>query len=227
MSIFKKISKTVAILVIILAESHYANSATIQSVSTSGSTNGDISNISINDNVVTLDKEFKKNGSIDINIILEPNRISEKLIFLEKVTNNTGIIWKDYHLELLTFQSEDNPRTFGPKPSIPDDGLNFDKTPMPTANQSFSNNLILPAFDSLTTLTEDRLDWDGGNIGSTPPVQFSFVINVSKSIEQQAFVIRQTPSPVPEPSSVVGTLVFFAFGTGTILKHKLKQKKVV
>ena len=77
-------------------------------------------------------------------------------------------------------------------------------------------------------------DWQWG----LPDVKFGVLNNIRPSEFQVislgqtpvtgngVFSTRITPLAVPEPSSILSTLVFGSFGTCVILKRKLKQKKL-
>jgi hypothetical protein len=110
-----------------------------------------------------------------------------------------------------------------------------------SADVSFTINnnsvLTVKADDYLRGLgdvSRPKLDW----YWKLKDVRFSVLNNIKPSEFQiislgetpatgnGVFSTRITPLAVPEPSSILSTLVFSAFGTCVILKCKLKQKKL-
>jgi DNA-binding beta-propeller fold protein YncE len=75
------------------------------------------------------------------------------------------------------------------------------------------NKLYVGSFNNDSVLKYDETT---GTLIST------FVPNGSGGLDGPV-IVTFTSTPVPEPSSVLGTLAFSAFGTGYLLKRKLRE----
>lgn len=112
--------------------------------------------------------------------------ITEYLI-AEGVFNASGVAWNDYHVQ-LGFGTGAN--FVLANPSL---GLSFDATPAPSS-------VDLP----VTALTAQELGYSGGLIPTNSGLSLSFTIDVPDiNREGFTFTLRQYPSLVPEPASLV------------------------
>ena len=146
-----------------------------------------------NPNVVSIEKTFTSVGYIDIEFLVEPSQGVTEYFFSGAVTNGTGIPWTDYHLELGYYDNGE----FYLSGSF--DFLDFntgsgqsenDPDPVPYSSE----------FSDLTHLANEIL-WEGGTVDPGEQVLFTFSIDVPDDID--SFVLRQRPSVVPEPASML------------------------
>ncbi len=132
-------------------------------------------------------KAYDTVGYIDmVFIVLDDGSLTTEYILTEGVSNDTGIDWTDYHLEL----------GFGTGTSFvispPGDGLDFD---WPDQNSPF-------VFTPFTTVNvnEDTIDCFGGVILAGSFYNFGFSIDVPEGITE--FTVRQWPTIGPVPTEV-------------------------
>jgi hypothetical protein len=139
-------------------------------------------------NIIVPIKRFDSTGYIDIEFQVrnsQPEGITEYLLS-EFVDNNTGINWSGYILQL----------GFGTgaqfTQSTSSDALDFDAPGFdtPPTSAAFAN----------VALADDILVFSNG-LHSTGLQPYTFRIDVPDGIT--LFTLRQTPIPVPEPSTLV------------------------
>jgi hypothetical protein len=151
-------------------------------------------------------KRFDQTGYIDIEFFVrgsDPSGTTEYLLF-ESVDNNTGIDWSSYTMELG--------QGLGAGFAVSDgsNGLTFDAPNyIPTPSSS--------VFPSVTTNPTVLHFYDG--IQSTGSQTYQVWIDVPDGI--QTFTLRQYPTPVPEP----GTLVLAAIAVGGLGLLKLRRRR--
>ncbi|MGH9671895.1 MAG: PEP-CTERM sorting domain-containing protein [Bryobacteraceae bacterium] len=131
--------------------------------------------------------------------------------FVERVTNQTGVDWLDFHFELIT---ADNRLDF-------DTGTPQQKTPAPTST----------AFTRLNHQPQ-TIDWDRGLVKNGQFVFFTFSIDVPDGV--QSFTLLEEPSLVPEPSGLLllsgGLTAILVFGRrqlGRDLSHRSRPWRKV
>ena len=110
--------------------------------------------------------------------------------FSERVSNNTGVDWLDYHFALIGLNGS---LDFDTDP----DPQKSQKTPPPTSAGSGDPK------NNFRTLNHQpgSIDWSGGLVKTGGSVFFTFSIDVPDSISN--FTLQQTPSPVPEPTTLL------------------------
>jgi hypothetical protein len=153
----------------------------------------------LDNNIFVPIKRFDHNGSIDIQFPVLPTQgVTEYKVF-ESVDNNTGTSWNKYTMELGSGVGA----AFVPAPS--GSGLDFD---FPTFDTPPSSS----AFASVA-LGENKLTFSNG-LQSSGAETYQFRIDVPDLASAVGaggvFTLRQTPLPVPEPSTIL--LVSIAIG---------------
>lgn len=152
--------------------------------------NDNVVGASPNEIVVTQKDFFGVNGVADIVFSVIDSGGTTEYLFIEGVSNSSGIDWDEYRIELGFGEGVDF------VPSTPGDGLDFD-TPDEDSPRDFS---VFFPLDSLPD--EDTILAEGGIFPylafTTPP--FVFSVDVPDGID--SFTIRQTPFPVPEPAGI-------------------------
>jgi len=147
-------------------------------------------------NIFVPIKRFDHSDYIDIEFLVAPdNGVTEYKVF-ESVDNNTGVNWASYRMEL----------GYGVMgsftPSTPGDGLDFDTGP-PGGNDTPPTSA---AFGSVSRPNEDILVFSGG-VHSSGAEAYRVRIDVPNIPTMtpffSRFTLRQTPIPVPEPSTLV------------------------
>ncbi len=151
-------------------------------------------------------KRFDQTGYIDIEFFVrgsDPSGTTEYLLF-ESVDNNTGVDWSSYTMQLGQGLGAGFTQSDGTN------GLTFDAPNyIPTPNSSvFAQVLTSPT----------RLDFYDG-IQSTGSQIYQVWVDVPDGI--QTFTLRQYPTPVPEP----GTLVLAAIAVGGFGLLKLRRRR--
>lgn len=167
-------------------------------------------------------------------------------LFKETVLNNTGFNWGTFKIQ-LGFGTGQNFIESSLRDRLDFDvanavggaapfgfelvGLPFEKTPTPTST----------AFNQLDRQA-NSLQWQGGKISQAQSVDFTFsldlpnlsalnqneipqeswLLNEQGQIVGYKFTLRQAPSAVPEPSSVLGLISIGLFGLGGALKRAIK-----
>lgn len=149
----------------------------------------------------------------DIVFTVQLSSGTTEYFFSETVTNNTGIAWIGYQLEL----------GFG----VGDTFYRFDEIPHPIS-------ISLPDFDTpdhdptptssvfSTLSTHERIDiqWSGGIVPPGGTMDFTFSIDTPDDWADHDFysdfTLRQTPEPIPAPPA----LILGALGTSLTLMLK-------
>jgi len=152
--------------------------------------NDNVVGASPNEIVVTQKAFFGVNGVADIVFSVIDSGGTTEYLFIEGVSNSSGIDWSQYRIELGFGEGA------GFVPSTPGDGLDFD-TPDEDSPRDFSTFF---AFSPL--IGEDVIEATGGifpNLAFTTP-PFLFTVDVPDGID--SFTIRQIPGPVPEPAGI-------------------------
>lgn len=151
----------------------------------------------------------------DIVFTVQPSDGTTEYFFIDTVTNNTGIGWIGYQLE-LGFGVGDTFYRFDEKPIPFSIGLpDFDtpeRDPTPTST----------VFSTLSTHTHGNFDiqWSGGIVPPAGTVDFTFSIDTPDDWADHdiysGFTLRQTPNPIPAPPA----LILGALGTSLTLMLK-------
>ncbi len=183
---------------------HNNGSVTQVSVTTgTGNENNDDYTGSGNPNQVSIKKEFTSIGYMDIVFTVDASDGVTEYFFSEAVTNNTGLLWTDYHIELGYY---DNGEFY---PSGKFDFLDFDtgiddQQPPGETDTGANPPAFSDAFSDLTHLANEIL-WEGGSVQPGQNVLFTFSIDVPDAATSSSyeFVLRQRPSVVPEPASML------------------------
>ncbi len=176
--------------------------ATPISVTTDAANNDDYQTPSTggtNPNQVSIKKKFTSVGYMDIVFTVDASDGVTEYYFTERVTNATGIPWTDYHIELGYYDNGE----FYPLGNF--DFLDFDtgsnnQQPPGETDTGANPPAFSEAFSDLTHLANEIL-WEGGSVPDQGVVTFSFSIDVPDGIT--SFVLRQRPSVVPEPASML------------------------
>jgi hypothetical protein len=150
----------------------------------------------LDNNIFVPIKRFDHNGNIDIEFHVDPSQgVTEYQVF-ESVDNNTGVNWNQYKMSL----GFGTGAAFVPSPS--GDGLDFDSPDFdtPPASSAFA----------LVALGEDNLTYMNG-VQSTGSETYQFRVDVPDLVSAAGaggvFTLRQTPIPVPEPTSLLLTSI--------------------
>jgi hypothetical protein len=162
-------------------------------------------------NSIGATKVFKRNTPMFQTFKFARSGGATEYYFSERVTNNTGVDWLDYHFNLIGLNG----------------GLDFDtdsdpqksqKTPPPTSAGSGDPK------NNFRTLNHQpgSIDWSGGLVKDGGSVFLTFSIDVPDSIS--TFTLQETPSPVPEPTTLllVGTT---AAGLGLACRRWQKRRQ--
>ena len=151
-----------------------------------------------NDNVVggspndifVTQKDYFAIGPVDLVFdVINTGGVTEYAV-VEGVQNNTGVDWTSYHVELGFGNGA------GFVKSLADDGLDFDA---PDFDSDFFFDPS-PGFFPLPTVTEDDIFASGG-VMPFPSFAGNFVFHVDVPDGITSFTIRQSPIPIPEPST--------------------------
>ena len=152
--------------------------------------NDNVVGASPNEIVVTQKDFYGVNGVADIVFSVIDSGGTTEYLFIEGVSNSSGIPWDTYRIELGFGEGVDF------VPSTPGDGLDFD-TPDEDSPRDFS-----VFFPTSSLPNEDTILAEGGIFPylafTTPP--FRFTVDVPDGID--SFTIRQIPGPVPEPAGI-------------------------
>jgi hypothetical protein len=152
--------------------------------------NDDVAGPSPNEVFVTQ-KNYVGIGPVDLVFPVRDTGGVTEYVFIEGVTNSTGIDWNGYHIELGFGHGA------GFVKSTVGDGLDFDA---PDFNSPVNFNPFPGIFPSFSVPTEDDIV-AGGGLMPFPSFAgyFGFHVDVPDGIT--SFTIRQSPLPVPEPST--------------------------
>jgi len=166
----------------------------IAAILTTNPNNDDSPGAQPDNNIVVPLKRFDSTGFIDIPFTLTASAGVTEYQFTEFVDNNTGFSWNKYTMQL----------GFGIGAAFTQvggllDGLDFDTGPP-------GGNTTPPTSVALATVTrpdEDTLVFSGGTQGSGAQ-QYQFRVDVSDLAGRGGtFTLRQQPTPVPEPATIV------------------------
>jgi MYXO-CTERM domain-containing protein len=165
--------------------------------------NDNVAGPSPNDVFVTQ-KNYFGIGPVDLVFTVSNTGGVTEYQFREGVFNNTGLDWGAYHLEL----------GFGTgtafEKSTAGDGLDFDA---PDYDSVFNFNPGPGIFPTVSVTTDDVYASGGVMPWLTFAGYFRFAVDVPDGITE--FTIRQSPVPVPEPSTVtiaaLGVVVLAGF----------------
>jgi hypothetical protein len=150
-------------------------------------------------NVISGTKTFRNMSPLDTVFIVDnSDGTTEYLFSRERVNNMTASDWNDFHFELGFGTGAGFIR------STINDGLDFD-TPLQTPT---------PTSDEFMRLVHrgDTMDWSRGLVVKRDFVLFTFSLDVPNNTNipvdfrlpsGYAFTLRQRPTAVPEPSSLV------------------------
>jgi len=159
--------------------------------------NDDVAGLSPNDLWVTQ-KDYIAIGPVDIVFDVDPTGGVTEYSFREGVSNSTGVDWSGYTIQLGFGTGT------GFVPSTPGDGLDFDG---PLFNSPIDFTVFFP---SAIPTSEDEIVASGGihpnGLFSLP--YFRFSVDVPDTFS--SFTLRQFPTAVPEPSTVLLTALGLA-----------------
>jgi hypothetical protein len=185
------------------------------SVLGSGSCSNVNSSLQVDDQKISIEKNMNSIAPCDLEFTLfgTSSFVVDNLFFSERVFNNSGIAWGDYHFILgvgsgMDFIESDN-----------NDGRHFRReSGMLSSNSDFAQILIDPS-----DLAPDSLDFGSGSgvdIGAFTDFDFALAgLFDSDQDGEVTFTIRQIPS-IAEPSTV-GLAGLSAIG---LLLLRLKRK---
>lgn len=142
-------------------------------------------------------KPFSVLGPIDIIFNVQESNGTTEYFFSESVTNSTGVAWADFHFELGlgigdAFAPFHDIRFF--RETILPDFDTPDRDPLPTSS-------LFTKFDHL----DDAIGWSRGIVPPGGTVNFTFSIDVPDDPlgSGSQFTLRQLPTPVSEPASLL------------------------
>jgi PEP-CTERM motif len=143
----------------------------------------------LDNNIVVPLKRFDHADYIDLEFSVNPSDGVTEYQVSEFVDNNTGSDWSSYRMVLGYGTAA------GFTISGVGDGLDFDSPDYDTPPTS-------GAFSNVDTSDEDILTFSGGTHGSAA-VPYTFRIDVPDLRDHLTFTLRQIPTVVPEPGSLV------------------------
>ena len=147
--------------------------------------------------IYILQKDYTAIGPVDIVLdVIDSGGVTEYIV-IEGVQNNTGLDWDGYHIELGFGTGA------GFVKSTAGDGLDFDG---PDYDSTADFNPGGYFFPTVSRPSEDDLVAGGGiQPDFAYAGNFIFHVDVPDGISQ--FTIRQSPLPVPEPTSALSLAV--------------------
>lgn len=156
---------------------------------------------------IVWQKDYTAIGPVDLVFdVIDSGGVTEYAV-IEGVTNNTGLDWGSYHIELSFGVGA------GFVKSASGDGLDFDS---PDYDSTFDFN-PLPGFFPTVNVTEDDIIATGGVMAYLAYAgDFVFHVDVPDGIT--SFTIRQSPIEVPEPTM----MALLGLGGLTLLRRRMK-----
>jgi hypothetical protein len=141
--------------------------------------------------IEVLQKDYTDYGVVDLVFsVIDSGGVTEYAV-IEGVSNNTGSTWGSYHVELGFGNG------VGFTKSDPGDGLDFDAGTYDSTADFNPGGFFFP---TVNRPSEDDIIATGGTMPDTAYAgNFVFHVDVPDGITE--FTIRQSPLPVPEPSS--------------------------
>jgi len=161
--------------------------------------------------IIVTQKDYVGIGPVDLVFdVVDSGGVTEYVV-VEGVQNNTGLDWTGYHIELGFGEGDD----FVKSPS--GDELDFDA---PDVDSDFFFDPS-PGFFPATVVSEDDIVAGGGVMADLDWAgYFRFHMDVPDGIP--SFTIRQSPIPVPEPSTL--GLLTAVGGIGLIVRGRRRQR---
>ena len=163
-------------------------------ISTPSPNNDDVPGALPDNDIVVPQKRFDFAGFIDTEFTVSATSGVTEYSVIEGVDNNTGINWSGYTISL----GFGTGATFTQAGGLLD-GLDFDTGPPGGNNTPPSSS----AFTTVSRPNEDQLVYSGGLQGLGAQI-YQFRIDVSDLAGRNGkFTLRQQPTPVPEPNTIV------------------------
>ncbi len=188
-------TETLASVITDIARVEGAGTLLIEGLETTTPNNDNVSASQFNFNIVDITKAFGRLGPIDIVFNVLNSGGTTEYFFLEGAQNNTGLEWTGFQLE-LGFGTGDEFTRIGPFASLDFDTPHMDPEPFVTFFNTLNHGPgAIQASDGRVPL------------GFVPLLGFS--IDVPDDLDQihpdgvSQFTLRQFPTAVPEPSTVL------------------------
>jgi hypothetical protein len=161
-------------------------------------------------NSIGATKTFTSNTPILHKFNVDRSGGTTEYFFSERVFNQTGVDWLDFHFEIIGLNG----------------GLDFDTDPDPQKPQKTPAPSSAGSGDPKNNFSKlnhqpGSIDWSDGLVKNGGSVFFTFSIDVPDSVS--SFTLQETPSPVPEPT----TLVLWgatAAGLGYLARRRRNQQ---
>ena len=178
---------------------------TIPLILTTTPNNDNTADVNSNNNITIATKAFQHNDYIDIVFVVQPTAPfinpdgTTEYRVVETVDNATGTNWVNYSMQLGLGTGPGFTMTSG-------DGLDFDTGAPGNDPPPFST--VMP---TVSRPNEDTLLYSGGIHGAIQQT-YEFHLDVPNLAgdSNYTFTLRQFPTPVPEPASLLLTLCFSA-----------------
>ena len=179
---------------------------TIPLILTTTPNNDNTADANSNNNITIATKAFQHNGYIDIVFVVQPTAPftnpggTTEYRVVETVDNATGTNWVNYSMQLGLGTGA------GFTMTAPGDGLDFDTgTP---GNDPPPSSTAMP---TVSRPNEDTLLYSGGIHGAIQQT-YEFHLDVPNLAgdSNYTFTLRQFPTPIPEPATLLLALCFSA-----------------
>jgi hypothetical protein len=189
-----------------VAASPGLGSVTIPLILTVTPNNDNTADANSNNNITIATKAFQHNDYIDIVFVVQPTApftnpgVATEYRVVETIDNATGIDWKNYTMQLGFGTGA------GFTTTATADGLDFDTgTP---GNDPPPSSTAMP---TVSRPNDDTLLYSGG-IHSSIQQTYEFHLDVPNLAgdANYTFTLRQFPTPIPEPATVLLALSFLA-----------------